>query len=105
MIRLVARSVWYYPCFTPLPDVTRYPVLREEGKTACETWNAYPTITATFTILMGELQLSDVDHAMNILERFVILLYDKTSARQLVNEARVDLFARKGLEVSNIPPT
>ena len=31
--------------------------------------------------------------------------YDKTSCRSLVNDVRVDLFARKGRDVLHIPPT
>ena len=42
---------------------------------------------------------------MEILEKFVVLLYDKTSTKCHVNEARVDLFARKGRDIYHIPPT
>ncbi len=50
-------------------------------------------------------QHADVETAMGVLERFVVLLYDKTSCRSHVNDVRVDLFARKGRDVLHIPPT
>ena len=50
-------------------------------------------------------QLGDVDAAMDTIERFVILLYDKTNTGSDVNTVRFDLFARKGRDVNNIPPT
>ena len=65
----------------------------------------FPEVTDTFSALMGQPQQSDVDTAMAILERFVVLLYNKTSSKSHVNEARVDLFARKGRDVHHIPPT
>ncbi len=59
----------------------------------------------TFAALMEQPEQSDVDAALTTLERFVVLLYDKTSSKSHVNEARVDLFARKGRDVNHIPPT
>ena len=74
-------------------------------KSAWEIWNVFPEVTDTFSALMGQPQQSDVDAAMTTLERFVVLLYDKTSSKSHVNEARVDLFAQKGRDVHHIPPT
>ena len=39
------------------------------------------------------------------IERFVALMYDRTSTSLTVNEARKDLFTRKGRSIENIPPT
>ena len=41
---------------------------------------------------------------MHVIERFVILLYDRTSKCKDVNKARKKLFAKKS-SVQNIPPT
>ena len=41
---------------------------------------------------------------MHVIERFVILLYDRTSKCKNVNKARKKLFAKKS-SVQNIPPT
>ena len=48
-------------------------------KTAWETWNVFPEVTDAFILLMGQPQQSVVVFAMEVLERFVVLLYDKTS--------------------------
>ena len=63
-------------------------------KTAWEIWNVFSDVTDTFAALMEEPEQSDVNAALTTLERFVVLLYDKTSSKSHVNEARVDLFAR-----------
>ncbi len=63
-----------------------------------------PEMTGTFHLLMKQSKHSDVEDAMRTLERFVVLLYDKTSSRSHVNEARLDLFTQKGREVLHIPP-
>jgi len=38
------------------------------------------------------------------LERFVVLLYNRTSAKMRVNEARRQLFTQKGKSIESIPP-
>ena len=63
-----------------------------------------PEVTDTFLSLMEQPRLSDVDSVMATLERLAVLMYDKTSSLSHVNEARVDLFARKGTDVLHIPP-
>lgn len=42
---------------------------------------------------------------MQVLERFVVLMYDRSSASMTVNEARLDLFAKKQMSYELIPPT
>ncbi len=66
---------------------------------------SFPEVTSTLIKLMAQPEQSDVDDAMSILERCVVLLYDKTSPRCHVNEARLDLFAQKGRDMIHIPPT
>jgi hypothetical protein len=49
---------------------------------------------------------SDVDsHTMSILERFVIVLYDRTSDAENLNVARKQMFTKKARPLENIPPT
>ena len=40
-----------------------------------------------------------------LLQRFTVLLYDKTSNLESVNEARLDLFCKKSRSLENLPPT
>ena len=41
---------------------------------AWETWQMYPEVTEAFVALMEQPQHSEVDAAMNRLERYVVLL-------------------------------
>ena len=45
------------------------------------------------------------DSCMMQLERFVVLMYDRTSQCLEVNEARKQLFIQKSRTLENIPPT
>ena len=73
-------------------------------RTAWDTWNIYPEITGQIASLMKKPQLCDVGAAMDTIERFV-LLYDKPNSGSKVNFVSFELFARKGRDVNNIPPT
>ena len=42
---------------------------------------------------------------MEIVERFVVLLYDLASTKNRVNEASQQLFTQKGRDLDAIPPT
>lgn len=35
------------------------------------------------------------EHMINELEEFVVIMYDRSSSAKIVNDARLDLFARK----------
>lgn len=73
-------------------------------KTAWEIWCAFPQVTNTFQrLLCPPFDLSDSDRSL--LERFVTLLYDKTSNCQDVNTARQHLFTKTGRQIENIPPS
>ncbi len=45
------------------------------------------------------------DSLMSVLERFVVLLYDRTSDQVSVNDARKQLFTQKSRSLENLPPT
>ena len=45
------------------------------------------------------------DDDLAVLERFVVLLYDRTGELQKVNEATRYLFSKKSREMENIPPS
>ena len=73
--------------------------------TAWATWMSYEEATTIFTSLSQSPSMQDVLDAMPVLERFVVLMYDRTSQCQRVNDARKVLFAQKGRTLENIPPT
>ena len=73
-------------------------------KTALETWNSFPQITPIF-IALSSSPTSIHDDWMQVLGRYVVLLYDITSSCLTVDEARKQLFTRKSRWFNSIPPT
>ena len=73
-------------------------------KTAWNTWKVYPeVITAFEEFPLMQTETSDI--AMETLERFVVLLYDRTSDIMNVNDSRKYLFTQKTRSLENLPPT
>ncbi|KAG0711116.1 hypothetical protein GWK47_021328 [Chionoecetes opilio] len=65
-------------------------------KTAWDTWTTYGDVTPAFCALGAMPDPRAIDAWMQPLERFVVLLYDRTSTEEGVNQARKQLFSRKG---------
>ena len=72
---------------------------------AWDTWSVFPAVTDVLadSSLVPE---SIPDDYMPLNERFVVLLYSRTSAAVTVNVARQELFLKKSrAQIENIPPT
>ncbi len=69
-----------------------------------QTWSVFQRATPTFTKL-SRTPSAIGDEDLLIIEEFVVLLYDRSSPYKEVNEARLDLFARKQKTYDCIPPT
>ena len=99
----VCSSLLAFHAFTGYDTVSSFGGRRK--KTAWETWKVFPEVSDAFlemtNILGGE--ISDV--CMIQLERFVVLMYDRTSECLEVNEARKQLFIQKSRTLETIPPT
>lgn len=81
------------------------PAFLGQGKsTAWASWVSYGEATLDFTALCRIPGMQDVLNAMPVLERFVVLLCDRPSPCQGVNDARKVLFAQKGRTLESIPP-
>lgn len=77
-------------------------------KSAWETWTKCAEnlqFTSTFMALASPINESGVESHVEVLERFVILLYDRASTLSNVNDARKYLFTQKNRSIDNIPPT
>eukprot|EP00745_Piridium_sociabile_P022176 TRINITY_DN34414_c0_g1_i10.p1 TRINITY_DN34414_c0_g1~~TRINITY_DN34414_c0_g1_i10.p1 ORF type:complete len:283 (-),score=55.29 TRINITY_DN34414_c0_g1_i10:371-1219(-) len=76
-------------------------------RTAWEAWRCYPDATEAFQKIMKEpfSHISEEGVDFKLLERFTIVLYDKTSNLESVNECRRSLFCQKGKTMETIPPT
>ena len=73
-------------------------------KSAWKTWHSFPEATTAFSELSAV--PSEVsEKCLCLLERFVILLYDRSSSSVSVNMVRKQLFSRKNRSLDNIPPT
>ena len=73
-------------------------------KTAWVTWKSFLEVTSAFNELLC--MPSEVSEgSMLLLERFVVLMYDRTSESMEVNDARKQLFSQKSRTLDNIPPT
>lgn len=97
-----AKGMLFFHAFTGC-DVDS--AFRNKGKkTAWQTWDIFPEATAVFSKL-SHLPPTIEEDEMRILERFVILMYDRSSTVDSVDDARLDLFARKLRPYEAIPPT
>ena len=77
---------------------------RRSKKAALDTWQSLPEITPVF-IALSSAPHEIRDDWLPLIERFVVLLYDRTSRATTVNQARKEMFARKGRKFNAIPPT
>ena len=90
------------PCFYRLRDGV---VFGGKGKrTAWDTWKAYNDVTPALCSLATTPE-SVKSFIKQLLERFVILLYDRASNLECVNQAWKQLFTQKGRSIEGIPPT
>ena len=97
-----ARGILYFHAFTGCDVVSAF---HGKGKkSAWQTWDVCEEVSETFTRLSHcPTGVSDAD--LQKLETFVVLMYDRSSASSGVDEARLDLFARKQRAYDAIPPT
>ena len=79
--------------------------LRGKGKKcAWQTWEMCPEASDVFARL-SQYQPTVNYNEMDILEKFVVIMYDRSSTATGVNNARLDMFARKQRPYQAIPPT
>ncbi|CAB3998852.1 Hypothetical predicted protein [Paramuricea clavata] len=73
-------------------------------KTAWQTLKSFPDVIYAFSeLLCMPNEISE--KALLLLERYVVLMYDRTSESTNVNDARKQLFTQKSRTLENIPPT
>ena len=97
-----ARGIMYFHAFTGCDVVSAF--RRKGKKSAWQTWDVFDEVTATFTNL-SQFPTEVTDTDMKTLERFVVLMYDRSSAATGVDQARLHMFARKQRPYDSITPT
>ncbi|KAG0706016.1 hypothetical protein GWK47_024376 [Chionoecetes opilio] len=77
------------------------------NKSAWEAWNAYVEVTEAFNNFMNHPYMTVTVNCkqFQLLERFTVIIYNKTSNLDSVNEARRELFSQKNRPMEKIPPT
>ena len=97
-----ARRIMYFHAFSGCDVVSAF---RGKGKkSAWQTWDVFDEVTATFSNL-SQFPTEVTDTDLKTLERFVFLMYDRSSAATGVDQARLHMFARKQRPFDSIPPT
>lgn len=97
-----ASGILFFHAFTGCDIVSAF---RGKGKkSAWQTWDICTEASKIFTKLSCfPPKIEDSD--MKMLEKFVIMMYDRSSTVETVDEARFNLFARKQRSFESIPPT
>ena len=76
-------------------------------KTAWEAWKSFPDVTLAFLHFQNNdfAQFSVESNYFKLLERFCVVMYDKTSSQDYsVIEARREMFCQKNRTMETIPP-
>ena len=68
-----------------------------------KTWMTFRDVDPTFLTL--SMTNTVVSNCMSNIERFVVLMYDRSSTCVSVNDCRRILYTRKNRAIENIPPT
>ena len=94
-----------FHCFTGCDTTSSF--FGKGKKSAWEAWGAYPEVTDAFNFIVEHphAQITVDCQEFQMLERFTVVIYDKTSTLVSVNEARKELFCQKNTTMENIPPT
>ena len=64
-------------------------------KSARDAWLAYDQLTDAFAMMMNPTTAANFEMFMPVIERFVVVMYDRTSSAMHVDEARLHLFAQR----------
>ena len=66
---------------------------------------AMDCMTDVFKVLSKQLSLQMVQDSMEMISRYTVVMYNRTSNSTNVNEARRTLFIKDGKDLDSIPPT
>ena len=97
-----SRGILFFHAFTGCDIVSAF---RGKGKrSAWQTWDVCPEASDVFTKLSSyPTQVEEEDTGR--LEKFVVMMYDRSSSTEAVDDARLELFSRKQRSFEAIPPT
>ncbi len=97
-----ASGILFFHAFSGCDVVSAF---RGKGKkSAWLTWNVCNEVSNVFKQL-SKYPPTVGDDDLEMLEKFVVIMYDRSSTAIYVNDARLELFARKQRSYKAIPPT
>ena len=97
-----ALGLPFFHAFTGCDQVSYFSKVSKGS--AWKMWDLFDDITPVFQRLSCKPSLSEVKESLPIIERFTVLMYNRTSNCLTTNECRKDLFC-KGRSIDSIPPT
>ncbi|KAG0710103.1 hypothetical protein GWK47_023496 [Chionoecetes opilio] len=95
-------------CSTVSRAATQLPLSSAKGRNQHGMgWNAYVEVTEAFNNFMNHPYMTVTVNCkqFQLLERFTVIIYNKTSNLDSVYEARRELFSQKNRPMEKIPPT
>ena len=97
-----SKGILFFHALTGCDVVSAF---RGKGKIAAwQIWNVYPEVSPVFTKLSTHPSIIG-DEEQNVLEPFVITMYDRSGEATDIDAVRLDMFARKQRSYETIPPT
>ena len=101
----IAKCVAVFHSFTGSDTTSQF---RGKGKkTAWKIWRSFEEVTAAFDHIVENpfFHLDGSSDVFRLLERYIVLLYDKNCPETSVNAARKYLVAQKQKSMDSLPPT
>ncbi|KAJ8364285.1 hypothetical protein SKAU_G00131160 [Synaphobranchus kaupii] len=96
------RGILFFHAFTGCDVVSAF---RGKGKkSAWQTWDVCTEASDVF-MKLSKYPPTVEDGDLQVLEKFVITMYDRSSTAAGIDDARLDMFARKQKPYEAIPPT
>ncbi|KAJ8377441.1 hypothetical protein AAFF_G00259990 [Aldrovandia affinis] len=96
------KGMLFFHAFTGCDVISAF---RGKGKkSAWQTWDVCDEASGVFSKLSQYPPAVD-DEDLKTLEKFVVMMYDRSSTAEGVDDARLDMFARKQRPYEAIPPT
>ena len=97
----VCRAVIFWYALTGCDTVSQF--LGRGKPTAWKAWKAFPEVTDIFIKLSRSGEISTED--FEVIEHFVVLMYDRTCPHKTVGKCRKHLFTQMNRTMDNCPPT
>ena len=98
-----ARALLFFHAFTGCDQVSFFSYCKK--KNAWNLWQCFDEITDVFIILSEMSTKQQIVDALPMVERYVALMYKRTTNCDKVNEIRREMFVKDGRDIETIPPT